>query len=218
MSQLVDMRVTILYIHEPFSQPGPFLTGLYDDIDHSARGFVTDGGVVNKFDKNIRDEWFKTDSTARGSTRTSNDYMIGVQTGSGVTLGSVKTSVTLGASLPVRPSYSFPVTDAFCAGLVLTVARDDVPIIVGSSLTTLNHNGAGIPYFTMSGGTSCAANLDVTPNSSEVLSNGDFAAGRTYNACIVFKDLDTDPSTLPANTAPPEDKCFTFLVTKNTKK
>ena len=78
----VDMRVTISYIHEGFTQSVPFLTGLFDDVNHQPRGFLSDSGQVDQFDKNIRDEWFKTDSTARGSTRTSNDYMIGVQTGS----------------------------------------------------------------------------------------------------------------------------------------
>ena len=100
-----------------------FLTGLFDDIDHSARGVLTDSGQVNQFDKNIRDEWFNTFSTARGSTRTSNDYMIGVQTGSRVTLDSFKTSVKLGASLPIRATYSFAVNSTFCAGLVLTAAQ-----------------------------------------------------------------------------------------------
>ena len=36
----VDMRVTILYIHEEFTQSVPFLTGLFDDVDHQPRGFA----------------------------------------------------------------------------------------------------------------------------------------------------------------------------------
>jgi len=209
----VLMRVTISYIHDPFDPTGSQLTGIYDDLNHSARGMRTDSGVVDQFDLNIRDEWFKTDSTARGSTRTSNDYLIGVQTGSAASLGKFKTSVNLGSSYPIRASYSFPVSPTFCNGLVLTVARDGGPpfVIVGSSLTTLNHNGEGIPYFTQGATNICQANLDVTPNSSEdplVPGGPDFAKGRTYNYCVVFKDLET----LPANTTPPADVCGTFLV------
>jgi hypothetical protein len=227
----VDVRVTISYIHEEFTPTASVLTGLYDDLNHSDRGFLTAPGLVNAtdpegptgstlglvnlFDKNIRDEWFKTDSTARGSTKTSNDYLIGVQTGTRVTLDSFKTSVKLGSSLPIRATYSFPVTPTFCAGLVLTAARDGSPfVIVGSSLTTLNHLGEGIPFFTPAGTTApntCRANLDVVSGSNEEPPppNGpDFAAGQRYNLCVVFKDLET----LPANTTPPADVCETTLV------
>jgi hypothetical protein len=193
------------------------LTGIYDDIDHSARGFLADDGVVDQYDKNVRDEWFKTDSTARGSTRTSNDYMVGVQTASRATLGSFRTSVTLGASFPVRATYAFPVDQTFCGGLVLTVARSGGPpwVIVGSSLTTLNHLGDGIPFFSPTAANTCAANLNVEPNSSELplppnAGDPDFFPGRTYNFCVVFKDLET----LPANASPPADVCGQFSVSK----
>ncbi len=184
--------------------PTGLITGLYSDTNHSSRGFVQDNGGIDQVDKNIRTEWFQTQELVRGKTIGTNDFIVATQTGSPATL-SFQNSKQLGSSLAIRAIYSFPVTDAFCASLVLTAARRGGPpwVIVGSSLTTLNDLGEGHPFFTPVG-QGCGANLQVDANQSE---SGlpDFAVGRTYNLCVV--------STAQApNQTPVTDRCGTLLV------
>ena len=167
------------------TSPSGFLSGLYKDGDHTDRGFVQPSGAIDQFDVNMRTEWFQTNEIIRGGTlRCCSDFVVAAQAAPPTTFSTFSSSVQLGASVPIRVDFPFAVTAQFCAELVLTVARPPTTI-VGSSLTTLNHNGEGAPYFTPLGFRRCGANLDVTPNSSEVPGEIDFAAGRTYNVCVV---------------------------------
>jgi hypothetical protein len=196
--------IAIEYTHDPFDPLGSKITGLYDDANHSHRGFLTDLNQVNQTDFNIKVEWFKTDSLVRGKTIGTNDFIVATQTGSTVTV-SARRSAELGGVLPIKANYTFPVDAAFCAKLVLTVVRQAPPgpgVIVGSSITSLADQGLGNPFFSPSGN-SCSAQLQVDPNQSE-LGLDDFAAGRTYNFCVVVQN--------PPAQNPPSDACGVFSV------
>ncbi len=145
--------MAIEYTHDPFNpNTDSLITGLYDDANHSHRGFRTDSNQVDQTDFNIKVEWFKTDSLVRGKTAGTNDFIVATQTGSPVTV-SGKKSVELGGVMPIKASYTFMTNATFCAKLALTVVRQDSPgpgVIVGSSITTLNDTGLGNPFFTPS--------------------------------------------------------------------
>jgi hypothetical protein len=170
------------------TNPNGFLSGLYRDRDHGERGSI----ALYQMDENPRTEFFQTNEIIRGGTvRCCSDFVVGIQPAPPTTFANFSSSVRLGQSVPIRVEFPFDVTPQFCADLVLTVARPPATI-VGSSLTTLNHNGQGNPYFTPLG-QGCGANLDVTPNVSEVEGEIDFAAGRTYNVCVIKRLAPGEP-------------------------